>query len=130
MLVIHDAEGLGRAARERGRASGLGGVLVPTMGALHEGHASLIRRGAALAAEEALGECVVSIFVNPTQFNDASDFQRYPRTLEGDVAACEAAGASVVFAPDERTMYPSGDPGAAPVPPLPEVATRPGLEDA
>src|ERR1051326_7057168 len=104
----------------------VGGVLVPTMGALHAGHAALIRRGAALARE--LGSaCTVSIFVNPTQFNQPSDFARYPRTLDADLAICEAAGASAVFAPSGEVMYPRDNPVL--VPPLPAVATRPGLED-
>jgi pantoate--beta-alanine ligase len=76
-------------------------AFVPTMGALHAGHGRLIeqaRRDAACVA--------VSIFVNPTQFNQAEDYQRYPRTLESDVAFCEARGADVVFVPSEREMYP------------------------
>ena len=73
---------------------------VPTMGALHEGHVSLIRK----AAE--LGELVVvSILVNPTQFNDAEDFQSYPRTLERDTAMAQCAGAHAVFAPQPEDLY-------------------------
>jgi pantoate--beta-alanine ligase len=103
-------------------------VVVPTMGALHEGHASLIRAGAALARERGLsGGCVVTVFVNPTQFNEPSDFARYPRTLEADAAMCAAAGASVVFAPEVEEVYPKG--AEVEVPPLPSQATRPGLED-
>lgn len=109
-------------------ASSVGGcVLVPTMGALHEGHAALIRRGDELAQRE--GErCVVSIFVNPTQFDDAADFTRYPRVLDADLDVCERAGASAVFAPLVSEMYPPGE--DVPVPPLPAQATEPGLEDA
>ncbi len=104
-------------------------MLVPTMGALHEGHASLIRLGVGLARARGLpGGCVVSIFVNPTQFNDRADFTRYPRTLDDDAALCDRAGAAAVFAPTEARVYP--DAAAAPVPPLPPVATEPGLEDA
>ena len=73
---------------------------VPTMGALHEGHVSLIRK----ASE--LGELVVvSILVNPTQFNDAEDFQSYPRTLERDTAMAQRAGAHAVFAPQPEDLY-------------------------
>jgi pantoate--beta-alanine ligase len=127
MLVIRTAEELARAGAAIGRPAGLGGVLTPTMGALHAGHAALIRRAVELAGRESPG-AVVSIFVNPTQFNESRDFERYPRTLEADLAVCRAAGARLVFAPDPGVMYPSAE--AAPVPPLPGVATQPGLEDA
>lgn len=103
-------------------------VVVPTMGALHEGHASLIRAGAALARERQLaGGCVVTIFVNPTQFNEQADFARYPRTLDADAATCEAAGASIVVAPNVGEVYPKD--AEIVVPPLPAQATTPGLED-
>lgn len=109
-----------------------GGIFVPTMGALHEGHASLIRAASAVASGGASasdrGPVVVSIFVNPTQFNDAADLARYPRTLEADAQVCRRAGADVVFAPDVEEVYPPGEVVAAPA--LPGVATRPGLEDA
>lgn len=128
MLVIRDLAELSNQTRRRGRASGLGGFLVPTMGALHAGHAALIRRAAELAADAGgPGSAVVSIFVNPTQFNDKSDFQRYPKTLEADLELCRDAGAGAVFAPSVEGVYP--DAAAAPVPPLPRVATEPGLED-
>ena len=100
-----------------------GGSFVPTMGALHEGHAALIRRAAAT-----LGPTVVSIFVNPTQFGPNEDFQRYPRTLEQDLAIAEAAGADAVFAPPVEVIYPPQ--WAIEVPELPRPATHPGLEDA
>lgn len=77
--------------------------LVPTMGALHEGHRSLIARA---AAEHAV--TVVSVFVNPTQFNDPTDYAAYPRTLERDAADALAAGADLVFAPSAAEMYPPG----------------------
>ncbi len=111
-----------------------GAVLVPTMGALHGGHASLIRLGAALAQSRGFARgCVATIFVNPTQFNDAADLARYPKTLEADLALCAEAGASAVFVPGVGAVYPrwpeTSDPGAAP-PRLPRVAWQPGLEDA
>ena len=82
---------------------------VPTMGALHEGHASLIR-----LAKSQSELVVVSILVNPTQFNDAQDFETYPRTLEGDMDKAQAAGADAVFAPSAEALY-GGKPQAAPV---------------
>ncbi len=106
-----------------------GNVFVPTMGALHEGHASLIRRARALADAQGDGRAVVvSIFVNPTQFNDAGDLARYPRTLDADAAVCESAGADAVFAPSVEVVYPPGM--VVQTPPLPRQATEPGLEDA
>lgn len=101
---------------------------MPTMGALHEGHASLVRTGVALSRSRNIHSGVmVTIFVNPTQFNDAADFARYPQTLEADLAACEAAGAASVFAPTRDDVYPEGEDVV--VPPLPDVARLPELED-
>jgi pantoate--beta-alanine ligase len=77
--------------------------LVPTMGALHEGHASLIR-----AARERCDAVAVSIFVNPTQFGPNEDYARYPRRFEADCALAESLGADVVFAPAVDEMYPNG----------------------
>jgi len=77
--------------------------LVPTMGALHEGHASLIR-----AAKASVGFVAVSIFVNPTQFGPNEDFARYPLTFEADCALAKAEGADVVFAPSVEELYPAG----------------------
>lgn len=76
--------------------------LVPTMGFLHEGHLSLIE-----AARDAHDSVVVSLFVNPLQFNESTDLSGYPRDIERDAALAEAAGADVLFAPDVATMYPS-----------------------
>lgn len=82
-------------------------ILVPTMGALHDGHRALIRRARDIAGDD--GEVVVSIFVNPTQFAPGEDFDRYPRMLENDVHACEAEGVDIVYAPDVRTVYGESD---------------------
>jgi pantoate--beta-alanine ligase len=95
--------------------SGLAGpvVLVPTMGALHAGHVTLLKRAAELGASVA-----VSIFVNPLQFGPSEDFERYPRVLDADLAVCAAEGVSLVFAPGRLDMYPAEplvtvDPGPA-----------------
>ncbi|MFI7146689.1 pantoate--beta-alanine ligase [Nonomuraea sp. NPDC050022] len=86
------------------KARGEGSVaLVPTMGALHEGHRSLIREARVRA-----DHVVVSIFVNPLQFSPNEDFSRYPRTFDADLEACRAEGVDVVFAPSADDMYPAG----------------------
>jgi pantoate--beta-alanine ligase len=95
--------GLRREARSIG--------LVPTMGALHDGHRALIR-----AARERSDVVVTSIFVNPTQFGPGEDFERYPRTLEADLAVCADEGVDVVFAPPTEELYPYGEPQVAIVP--------------
>ena len=105
-----------------------GGVFVPTMGALHAGHAALITHAAAMKRAGFPGPVVVSIFVNPTQFNDPKDLERYPRTLEADLEICKRAGADVVFTPTAEVIYPPG--ATILTPPLPAAATVPGLEDA
>ena len=93
-----------RAACDALRARGQRLALVPTMGALHHGHQALMRGARSVADHVA-----VSIFVNPTQFGPSEDFQRYPRDLDGDLAACAAAGVDLVFSPDVQQMYPAGD---------------------
>jgi len=102
-------------------------VLVPTMGALHQGHAALMRAGRVLAGPG--GHVTASIFVNPTQFAAGEDLERYPRTLESDVDLCAREGVDVVFAPSPETIYRGEaeitvDPG--PLGTLLEGAVRPG----
>jgi pantoate--beta-alanine ligase len=97
--VVAELRAAVRAARSGGRRIGC----VPTMGALHAGHVSLVQ-----ASRGECGFTVVTVFVNPTQFGPHEDFARYPRTLEADVAACGEAGADLVFVPDEQAMYPAG----------------------
>ncbi|WP_336207487.1 pantoate--beta-alanine ligase [Nonomuraea sp. LPB2021202275-12-8] len=102
-------------------------ALVPTMGALHEGHRSLIR-----AARARADQVVVSVFVNPLQFGPSEDFSRYPRTFDADLDVCRAEGVEVVFAPAVQDMYPpdrqvsvsSGEMGR-----IVEGASRPGHFD-
>lgn len=98
--------------------------LVPTMGALHKGHASLINRSA-----KENNATVVSDFLNPTQFNDKKDLEKYPRTLDADCAIAEQAGADIVFAPSVDEMYPTPDRRHFSYPPIDTVmegAYRPG----
>jgi pantoate--beta-alanine ligase len=98
---------------------------VPTMGALHAGHVSLIER-----ARSEAGAVVVSIFVNPTQFGPNEDYSRYPRSFESDLRLSEEAGAEMIFVPDVATMYPPGMPTSyVEVPGLSSIlegASRPG----
>jgi pantoate--beta-alanine ligase len=85
------------------RAAGHRVALVPTMGALHAGHLSLVEE-----ARRRADRVVVSIFVNPTQFNDPKDFDGYPRVMEADLAACRAAGVDVAWTPPVEDLYPDG----------------------
>lgn len=103
MKLVHTISEL-RAELEIQRKAGKKIGLVPTMGALHEGHASLVRR--AVAENEVV---VVSDFVNPTQFNDKNDLLKYPRTLDADCELLEREGVAYVFAPSVEEIYPEPD---------------------
>jgi len=100
-----------------------GMAFVPTMGALHEGHLSLVRAGVEMGHP-----VIMSIYVNPTQFAPGEDLDAYPRPIDDDLAKAEAAGVQAVFLPDNDLMYPADD--VIECPALPLVATAPGLEDA
>lgn len=123
MLVISKNVELQNAlfqAHKQGKRIGL----VPTMGALHQGHASLVERS---VKENDL--TVVSVFLNPTQFNDPADLRRYPRTLEADCQLLERCGADIVFAPCVEDIYPTPDERHFEFPPVTTVmegAKRPG----
>lgn len=104
------------SARAEGRQVGL----VPTMGALHEGHASLVRRSV-----EENDLTVVSVFVNPTQFNDPKDLETYPRTPEADARLLESFGADIMFAPTPEEVYPEPDTRIFSYPPVTEVMEGP-----
>ena len=103
-LSVHHTVREFRAAANGVRAAGKRLGLVPTMGALHDGHLSLVH-----AARARADEVAVTIFVNPTQFGPNEDFACYPRTLERDVELCRQAGVLHVFAPDAAEMYPPGE---------------------
>ncbi|MEU5042822.1 pantoate--beta-alanine ligase [Streptomyces griseorubiginosus] len=125
IAVLRTADELHARARAGRRA------VVMTMGALHEGHATLIRTAREIAGPE--GEVVVTVFVNPLQFGAGEDLDRYPRTLDADVKIAEAAGADAVFAPSVEEVYPGGEPqvriSAGPMGERLEGASRPGHFD-
>jgi pantoate--beta-alanine ligase len=102
--LAHDRAELDAALKDVRAADGRV-ALVPTMGALHDGHAALLRLG------RARGDALVaSVFVNPAQFGPGEDFERYPRTLDADLEMCAREGVDVVFAPAVEEVYPGGDP--------------------
>lgn len=123
MKVLHTIQNLKaelKAYRNEGKSVGL----VPTMGALHAGHASLVERS---VRENDV--TVVSVFVNPTQFNDKNDLAKYPRTLEKDCELLEEKGATIAFAPSVEEVYPEPDTRVFSYPPTDEVMEggfRPG----
>ncbi|MBR3983365.1 MAG: pantoate--beta-alanine ligase [Bacteroidaceae bacterium] len=123
MIVVETVDKL-RAFLAAARAEGKSIGLVPTMGALHEGHASLVKRSV-----EENDVTVVSVFVNPTQFNDKGDLERYPRTLDADCALLSSLGANYVFAPSVEEVYPEPDTRVfdfAPLDKVMEGVYRPG----
>ncbi|MEV6796084.1 pantoate--beta-alanine ligase [Streptomyces sp. NPDC051320] len=123
--LLHTAAELNALPRTGRRA------VVMTMGALHEGHATLIRTARERAGEG--GQVVVTVFVNPLQFGAGEDLDRYPRTLESDLAVAELAGADAVFAPAADEVYPGGEPQvritAGPMGERYEGSARPGHFD-
>ncbi|GGX64600.1 pantoate--beta-alanine ligase [Streptomyces fructofermentans] len=124
-VLLHTADGL-HARVPTGRRA-----VVMTMGALHEGHATLIRTAREIAGDD--GEVVVTVFVNPLQFGAGEDLDRYPRTLDADVKLAEQSGADVVLAPSTDEVYPGGEPqvriSAGPMGGRLEGSVRPGHFD-
>ena len=123
MLIVQTIAEL-KACLNKEREQGHSVGLVPTMGALHAGHASLVERSV-----KENDVTVVSIFLNPTQFNDKKDLERYPRTLEADCELLDKCGAQVVFAPSVDEVYPEPDTRVFSYPPTDAVmegAFRPG----
>ncbi|MGR3433337.1 MAG: pantoate--beta-alanine ligase, partial [Shimia sp.] len=112
-MEVHATKDAMRAAVRALKAQGRTVACVPTMGALHDGHLALVRRGA-----EMCDTVVASIFVNPTQFGEAADLHAYPKTLNADLAAFEAAGVRAVFTPTPEVMYPNGPDTVVDVPSL------------
>ncbi|MCF2529337.1 pantoate--beta-alanine ligase [Yinghuangia soli] len=129
-LLVRDRSKLAEL-RDEWALESQGWAVVMTMGALHDGHAALIR-----AARERVGKhgvVVVTVFVNPLQFGANEDLDRYPRTLDDDLIVCHEAGANAVFAPSVEDVYPHGEPSvrvsAGPVGTVLEGASRPGHFD-
>ena len=123
MIVFNTKAGL-EEALDKVRTNGQKIGLVPTMGALHAGHASLVKRS---VSENDI--TVVSVFVNPTQFNDKNDLKNYPRTLDADCQLLESLGADYVFAPSVEEVYPEPDTRSFSYPPIDTVmegVRRPG----
>ncbi|ARF56753.1 pantoate--beta-alanine ligase [Streptomyces gilvosporeus] len=124
--LLHTAAALRDLPRRTGARA-----VVMTMGALHEGHATLVRAARARVGPQ--GQVVVTVFVNPLQFGAGEDLDRYPRTLDADVVLAAEAGADVVFAPSADEVYPGGEPqiriAAGPMGTLLEGASRPGHFD-
>lgn len=102
MQIFHSKNSLSLTLNEL-RKSGKSIGFVPTMGALHDGHISLVKK-----AKEENDVVIISIFVNPTQFNNKSDLEKYPRIPEKDVPMLKQAGGDILFMPDEKEMYPEG----------------------
>lgn len=123
MEIVHSIKDL-QAKLAALRAQGKTVGLVPTMGALHAGHASLVKRS--VSENDAT---VVSVFVNPTQFNDKNDLEKYPRTLEADCSLLDQCGAAIAFAPSVEEIYPEPDTrqfSFAPLDTVMEGVYRPG----
>jgi pantoate--beta-alanine ligase len=129
MLRVELPEQLDAVTRQWRRA-GLEIALVPTMGNLHEGHLALVK-----AAQNEADRVVCSLYVNPAQFGEDEDFERYPRTLEADITLLQEAECDVLFAPDSRAVYPNGLDNAVHLVASPDLAaslegaTRPGHFD-
>jgi len=108
MRIVKSVAGMQRLARQWQR-EGIRVGLVPTMGYLHAGHLSLVKKARGIVG--ARGKAVVSIYVNPTQFGPQEDFSRYPRDLKRDASLCQAEGVDIVFAPSDDEMYARNESG-------------------
>ena len=127
MTIVIDSPAALQAWSDEQRADRRIVALVPTMGALHRGHLALIE-----AARRRADVVIVSVFVNPLQFGEQADFDRYPRPIDDDLRCCEQAGVDVVYAPVAATMYPTGFATSVSVTELTEMmegASRPGHFD-